>query len=92
MVRPTITTHPSNATIIISNENESLSLTCEAERAVLYFWEKEDDSIPYGAVGVDSNTLTLVNLTPAHAGNYRCVVSSKSDSNFTNYATVTING
>jgi len=80
--------------VTISDEDEhlSVSLTCEAEGATSYHWEKEDGSIPYGAAGVDSNILTLVNLMPAHAGNYRCVVSSKSDSNFTNYATITING
>jgi len=80
--------------ITISDEDEhlSVSLTCEAEGATSYHWERQDSNVPYSATGMDSNTLTLVNLTPAHAGNYRCVVCSKSDSNFTNYATITING
>ncbi|XP_065898770.1 basement membrane-specific heparan sulfate proteoglycan core protein-like isoform X3 [Dysidea avara] len=91
-MKPTITAHPSSVAVTISNENESVSLTCEAERAMSYHWEKEDGSgIPSDAIGVDSNTLTLVNLTPFHAGNYRCVVGSESDSNFTDYATITIN-
>jgi len=91
-IKPTITAHPRSVAVTISNENESLSLTCDAEIAVLYCWERQDGNIPYGATGVDSNTLTLTNLMPTHAGNYRCVVSSKSGSNFTDYATVTING
>jgi len=90
--KPTIITHPKNEVITISDEHLLLSLTCKAEGARSYYWEKENGDIPYGATGVDSNTLTLTNLMPIHAGNYRCVVSSKSDSNFTDYATVTING
>ena len=69
-----------------------MKLTCQAIGATSYFWERWDDSIPPGAIGVDSSTLTLVNLTPEDAGYYQCVVSDGSEKNFSNYAKVTVYG
>ena len=91
--KPTIIAHPHSETVPLASNNECLSLACEAEGATSYCWEKEDgSSIPSDAIGVNSNTLTLVNLTPFHAGNYRCVVGCECDSNISNYATIAING
>jgi len=89
--KPTITTHPNSKTVTITSDSECLSLTCEAKGASSYYWEKENGDISYGT-GVDSNTLTVFDLTPFHAGNYRCVVCSGCDNNFSNYATISING
>jgi len=91
-IRPAIATHPSSVAITVSNENECLSLTCEAEGAMTYCWERQDGSIPAGSTGQDDHTLTLVNVKPIDTGSYRCVVGNKSDKNFSDYATVTVNG
>jgi len=91
-IRPAITTHPNSVAITVSNENECLSLTCEAKGAMTYYWERQDDNIPAGSTGQDNHTLTLVNVKPIDTGNYRCVVGNKSDNNFSDYVTVTING
>ena len=71
---------------------EYLSLTCQAAGVTSYYWERQNGGIPSGATGVDSKTLTLVNLTPEDAGNYRCVVSDGINKSFSDYATIIVNG
>ena len=90
--KPKITTHPASQVVTISSATDHLSLTCEAIGATSYYWERQDGSIPSGATGVKSETLTIVNLTPEDAGNYRCGVSNGSDEDFSNYAEITVIG
>jgi len=90
--KPTIISHPNCKTVTITSDSECLSLTCEAIGASSYYWERRDGSIPSNATGQTTHTLTLVNITPPHFGSYRCVVMNTSDKNFSNYATITVNG
>ena len=64
------------------------TLTCEADGASSYNWERGSDVI----LGVNTNVLTLINLRPEDGGNYRCVATNASGSSFSNYADLTING
>ena len=91
-IKPKIAIHPSSQVIPILSALDNLSLTCEAKGATAYYWERQDGSIPSGATGVNSETLTIANLTPEDAGNYRCVVSNDSDEGFSNYAEITVIG
>ena len=68
------------------------TLTCEAYGASSYNWERQNDDIPSDSTGVNTNTLTLINLQPEDTGNYRCVATNASGSSFSNYANLTING
>ena len=68
------------------------TLTCEADGALSYNWERQNDVIPSASTGVNTNTLTLINLQSEDAGNYQCVATNSSGNSFTNYATLTING
>ena len=69
-----------------------VTLTCEADGATSYNWERQSGSISSGAIGVNTNTLTIINLQPEDAGNYRCVATNASGSGYSEYATVIVKG
>ena len=66
------------------------TLTCEANGASSYIWERQNEVIPSDSTGVNTNTLTLIDLQPKDAGKYRCVATNASGSSESNYAEVTI--
>ena len=77
---------------MLSTDNHNVSLTCEADGATSYNWERQSGSIPTTAFGVNTNTLTIINLQPEDAGNYRCVATNDCGKNYSNYATIRIKG
>ena len=81
-----------NITINLVNDTTNVSLICKAEGASLFGWQKQDGIIPSDSTGVNTNTLTLINLQSEDAGNYRCVATNASGSSESNYAHLTING
>jgi len=91
-IKPTITAHPSDQTVVIASCNEWTSLTCEAMHAVSYYWERQSGIFSCGTSGVNTNTLTFVNMSPEDAGNYRCIVCSDNDKTISSYANITIQG
>jgi len=79
-------------TINLVNNNTNVSLTCVADGASSFKWERQNGDIPSDAIGVNSNTLTLINVQPEDAGNYQCVATNASGNSSSYYATLTING
>ena len=87
---PLITLHPMDTVIQLFTNFTNHTLTCEADGASSYNWERQNDVIPSDSSGVNTSTLTLINLQPEYAGNYRCVATNASRSSKSNYATVTV--
>ena len=89
---PLITSHPVDAVIQLYTNFTNHTLTCEAKGALYYRWERKNNNILSDSTGVNTNILTLINLQPEDAGNYRCVATNASGSSESNYANLTING
>ena len=76
--------------IDLANNNTDVSLTCKADRASSYFWERQNGIIPSNSIGVNTNTLKLINLQPEDAGNYRCVATNTGGNDESDYAVIAI--
>ena len=59
---PLITIHPMDTVIQLYSNFTNHTLTCEADGASSYNWERQNDVIPSDSTGVNTNTLTLINL------------------------------
>ena len=83
---------PMDAAIQLITNFTNHTLTCKADKASSYHWEKENDVIPSDSTGLYTNALTLVNLQPKDAGNYRCVATNAIRNSKSDYAIITIFG
>ena len=90
--KPVIVRNPSDISVDLKSNFVNLTLTCEADGATSYNWERQKDNIPSGAIGVNTNAFTIINLQPEDAGNYRCVATNGCGSSYSDDAIITING
>ena len=89
---PSITENPIDKFVGLESNFTNISLTCKADGASSYRWEKRNDFIPSSAIGVNTNTLTLINLQLRDAGRYRCIATNDSGSTESDFATLTVKG
>ena len=89
---PHFTKHPMSQVVGLKSNFTNISLTCEAEGASTYGWERQYDSIPSSAIGMNTSTLTLINLQLRDAGQYRCVATNSSGSTESDYAVLILRG
>ena len=85
---PVLVINPRSAFVSL---RANVSLTCEADGASFYYWERNHGIIPSSAIGVNTTILTLIDLQSEDIGNYRCVATNGSGSSKSNYAAVIIN-
>ena len=83
---------PFDAFVKLKHNFNNVTLTCKADGAMSYNWERQNGNIPSGAIGVNTNTFTIVNLQPEDAGNYRCVATNGSGSSYSKYAEIVVEG
>ena len=89
---PQMYVHPMNKTIKVDNDSTSVTFVCMAYYASSYYWQRENDNIPPGAVGNNSNNLTLHNVLPPDSGRYQCVAVNEHGKTHSNYAKITVEG
>ena len=87
---PIITVHPTSITLVLDGSTSIVSLTCEADGATSYNWQRQHGSILSNANGVNTSILTINNPLPVDTDNYICVATNDSGSSYSNIATVTI--
>ena len=76
----------------MDSSNTNVSITCEADGASAYYWQRQHGSIPSRAIGVNTSNLTIVNLQLEDAGYYRCVAINDIGSIESEYAKLTLTG
>ena len=87
---PVITEDPTNVKVNLANNYTNVSLTCKADGATSYTWERQNGDIPSDSTGINTNTLNLINLQPEDVGGYQCLAINDHESSESDYATVTI--
>ena len=55
-------------------------------------WERHGDKIPSRAIGVNTDTLTIVNIQPEDDGQYRCAATNVSGTSYSKYSILKITG
>ena len=78
--------------LFLTSNFTNVSFSCEADGASSYYWERQHDSIPTTASGVNTSILTITSLQPKDAGYYRCVATNASGSTESKYAKLSVNG
>ena len=84
--------HPVDKIIRINNDSTSTALICIANGSSSYYWQRKDGSIQLNAEGITSNNLILRNILPSDSGQYRCVAINDHGRNYSDYATLTVEG
>jgi len=93
VARPQIITHPVNKLVEVNNDSTNVQFRCMAEGATSYFWQRRGrNNFPAGATELQTNILTINNLIPPDAGQYRCVAVNEHGRNFSIYAMLRIKG
>ena len=89
---PRFIKHPMSRVVDLKSNFINITLTCKADGASSYYWERQYDDIPSSAIGVNTSSLTLINLQLRDAGQYRCVATNNSGNTKSDYAVLIVRG
>ena len=89
---PVITKDPTSTLVYLENNFTNVTLTCEADGASSYHWQRQHNSIPSSAIGIKINVLTLINVQLKDAGYYQCIAINASGNTKSKYAELTFKG
>ena len=79
--------------ISLNVSNFTLSMKCNPdERNFKYSWEKKSSLLSIRTQGVSTSCLTIFNLRPEDAGEYRCIMSNSTGRIASDYTTLHIYG
>ena len=91
-LRPVVSVQPGqliNLTVNVFN----LSMQCgNYSKDFNYQWEMKNGRFDSRAQGVNSHQLTITNLKPDDAGEYRCAMSNSTGKLLSDYVSITIKG
>ena len=77
----------------LNTSNFTLTMRCISEdNNSNYEWEKRNSQLPSRINGAHSPCLTVLNLMPEDAGEYRCIISNSTGRIASDYTTLTVNG
>ncbi len=85
-VAPTVTSHPSNQTVM-AGQTATFTVTATGDAPLSYQWKKDGTDIS----GATSSTLTINDVQASDAGSYTCYVSNAAGNVTSNAATLTFN-
>ena len=87
-----ISTHPVSITDVVALEEVTLHCSASVD-GVTYSWHHvDDDDLPSGSTGQQSDTFTINRVTPDDEGMYYCVARKNGISVTSNNATIVVDG
>jgi len=80
-------------TVNLHVRNYNLTMRClPSDTNLKYKWIRRNASLPASAVGENTHTLIIYQLTPEDAGDYQCTLTNTSGVIASKFETLTING
>jgi len=93
LVSPNVTVEMDNTTVNLLVKNYNLSMEClPSDTDLDYQWHRKNSSLPSSAVGGNTPSMTIYELTPEVAGEYQCLLSNVSGTIASEFVTLSING
>ena len=85
-IAPTVILQPVSHTVC-EGDNVNFSISASGDTSLNYQWQRNDTNIN----GATSNTYTINHVTPAMAGNYRCLVTNSVGADTSIESLLTVN-
>ena len=79
--------------VFLTKNDFNLSMKCMPDDNTFnYTWERKLDLLPSRVQGINTSSITIVNLVPKDSGEYRCVLSNSTGTIASKYFKLTAQG